>query len=99
MLRKEECMEVWTLKRQGYSNRAIAQKLGMHRQTVKKYLLSHDFPVYRAKQRTSALAPYFRMIEEWLSTEDYKATRVHELLTHQGECRQVREREAGGPQV
>ncbi len=28
MVGKEECMEIWVLKRQGYSNRAIAQKLG-----------------------------------------------------------------------
>lgn len=84
MVRKEECMEIWTLKRQGYSHRAIARKLGVHRQTVKKYLATHEFPVYRAVKRTSALAPYYRMIEEWLSTENYHATRVHELLKHQG---------------
>lgn len=84
MVRKEECVEIWALKRQGYSNRAIARKLGIHRQTVKKYLATHEFPVYRAVQRTSALTPYHRMIEEWLSAEDYQATRVHELLKRQG---------------
>lgn len=84
MVGKEECMEIWALKRQGYSHRAIARKLGIHRQTVKKYLDSHEFPVYRAMKRSSVLTPYARMIEEWLSTEDYKATRVHELLQHQG---------------
>lgn len=84
MVRKEECMEIWALKRQGYSHRAIARKLGIHRQTVKRYLATHDFPVYRVARRTSGLAPYARMIEEWLSAEDYRATRVHELLQHQG---------------
>src|SRR5574337_665166 len=83
MVRKEECMEIWALKRQGYSNRTIARKLGIHRQTVKKYLATHEFPVYRVAKRTSGLAPYYRMIEEWLSTENYQATKVHELLTHQ----------------
>ncbi len=38
MVGKEECMEIWALKRQGCSNRAIARKLGIHRKTVKKYL-------------------------------------------------------------
>lgn len=77
-------MEIWALKRQGYSNRAIARKLGVHRQTVKKYLATHEFPVYRVVKRPSGLAPYYGMIEEWLGTEDYHATRVHELLKHQG---------------
>jgi len=84
MVRKEDCMEIWALKRQGYSHRAIARKLGIHRQTVKKYLATHEFPVYRVAKRTSGLAPYARMIEEWLSAEDYQATKVHEMLTHHG---------------
>jgi len=84
MVGKEECMEIWALKRQGYSNRAIARKLGIHRKTVKKYLEEREFPVYRAVQRHSSLEPYYRIIEDWLSTEDYQATRVHELVVQQG---------------
>lgn len=67
MVRKEECMEIWALKRQGYSHRAIARKLGIHRQTVKRYVATHEFPVYRVAKRPLALAPYHRIIEEWLS--------------------------------
>lgn len=43
MVGKEECMEIWVLKRQGYSNRAIARKLGIHRKTVKKYVEANAF--------------------------------------------------------
>lgn len=85
MVGKEECMEIWALKRQGYSNRAIARKLGIHRKTVKKYLDSREFPAYREEvQRQSNLAPYYGIIEDWLSREDYQATRVHEMLVQQG---------------
>jgi transposase len=84
MIDKEECMEIWALKRQGFSNRAIARKLGIHRKTVKTYLGTHEFPAYRAVERKSSLAPYHGMIDDWLSTEDYQATRVHELVRQQG---------------
>ncbi|MBU4446037.1 MAG: hypothetical protein L6422_02560 [Candidatus Marinimicrobia bacterium] len=33
----EEILDVLSLKRQGYSERGIARKLGIHRKTVKKY--------------------------------------------------------------
>src|SRR5574342_1229458 len=84
MVGKEECMEIWALKRQGYSNRAIARKLGIHRKTVSKYLEAREFPKYRAVKRSSALEPYYGAIEDWLGTEDYQATRVHELVVQQG---------------
>jgi transposase len=84
MVGKEECMEIWALKRQGYSNRAIARKLGIHRKTVSKYLAAKEFPQYRTVKRQSALEPYYGMIGDWLSTEDYHATRVHELAKQQG---------------
>lgn len=84
MVGKEECMEIWAVKRQGYSSRAIARKLGIHRKTVKKYLEEREFPAYRAVERHSQLEPYYKIIDDWLSTEDYRATRVHELVTKQG---------------
>jgi len=84
MVRKEECMEIWVLKRQGYSNRAIARTLGIHRKTVKKYLQSKALPAYRVGARRSALAPHYEVIDEWLCTQDYQATRVHELVRRQG---------------
>ena len=84
MVGKEECMEIWVLKRQGYSNRAIARKLGVHRKTVKKYLETKAFPAYQAVERKSALEPYYGIIHEWLCTQDYQATRVHEMVSRQG---------------
>lgn len=84
MVGKEECMEIWALKRQGYSNRAIARKLGVHRKTVKKYLERTAFAQYRAVSRKSGLEPYYGMIDDWLSREDYQAARVHEMVGRQG---------------
>ena len=63
-------MERWGLKRQGYSNRAIARKLGLHRETVKKYLETRAFPEYRVVERKSALEPtgwfYPELCRNWL---------------------------------
>lgn len=84
MVGKEECMEIWALKRQGYSIRGIAKKLGIHRKTVKKYLEAREFPKYREVERNSGLEPYHKMIDDWLGTEDYLATRIYELVKKQG---------------
>ena len=84
MVGKEECMEIWALKRQGLSNRAIARKLGIHRKTVRKYLETKEFPQYRSIERKSGLEPYHKMIDDWLGTEDYLATRIYELVKKQG---------------
>ena len=84
MVGKEECMEIWALKRQGFSNRAIARKLGIHRKTVSKYLGDKEFPKYRTVKRQSALEPYYGTIDAWLGAEDYQATRIHELAVQQG---------------
>ncbi|OGW42243.1 MAG: hypothetical protein A2010_01915 [Nitrospirae bacterium GWD2_57_9] len=84
MVGKEECMDIWALKRQGCSIRAIARKLGIHRKTVRKYLENKEFPKYRSANRKSGLEPYHQMITDWLSSEDYHATRVHDLVVKQG---------------
>jgi transposase len=84
MVEKGECMDIWALKRQGYSIRAIARKLGIHRKTVKKYLADKDFPKYHTVIRKSGLEPYYQIIDDWCSTEDYQATRMHDLLVQQG---------------
>ncbi|MBF0555414.1 MAG: response regulator transcription factor [Nitrospirae bacterium] len=38
-------MDIWSLKRQGFSDRAIARKLGIDRRTVKKYIEAKEFPI------------------------------------------------------
>lgn len=84
MVRREECMDIWVLHRQGHSIRAISRMTGLHRNTVAKYLRAEEFPQYAVVNRRSLLEPYHGMIRDWLSSEDYRATRVYELVTLQG---------------
>lgn len=42
------------------------------------------FPKYRRVKRSSALEPYYQMIEDWLGRENCQATRIHELVGRQG---------------
>jgi len=41
-LMREEILDIHTLKRRGYSDRKIARELGIHRNTVRKYLENPD---------------------------------------------------------
>ena len=51
---------VWTLHRQGRSNRTIAQQLGIGRMTVVRYLQAPTFPESKGRSDTgkSCLTPY-----------------------------------------
>jgi transposase len=80
----EERMDIWSLKRQGFSERAIGRRLGLHRNTVKKYLEAGEIPKYSTVNRTSKLEPYHGLIKGWLSQEDYQATRINDLVQLQG---------------
>jgi len=84
MVTKEKCMDIWSLKRQGFSYVAIGRRVGLDRRTVKKYLEKKEFPKYNTVNRTSDLEPYHKLIEGWLSQEDYKATRIRDLVVMQG---------------
>jgi len=84
MVGKEECMDIWSLKREGFSNRAIARQLGLDRRTVARYIKNREFPRYTVVNRQSGLAPYHGMIKDWLEKEDYQATRIHDLVQLQG---------------
>ena len=84
MVTKEKCMDIWSLKRQGFSYVAIGRRVGLDRRTVKKYLEKKEFPKYNTVNRTSDLEPYHELIEGWLSEEDYKATRIRDLVVMQG---------------
>jgi transposase len=85
MIEMEECMEILVLKRQGYSDRAIARKTGLHRLTVKKYLENGEIPQRQQKAvRKSQLEPYYPMIKDWLKQDDYLATKIHEMLIPHG---------------
>jgi len=74
-------MDIIALHRQGHSMRFIAKKLGLHRNTVKKYIIGKRFPEYRrTTRRLSILAPFTRIIEDWLSQDNYRASWIFERL-------------------
>lgn len=77
-------MDIWTLHKHGFSQRAIAQKLGISRNTVRKHLAAEGAPQYTSEKRQSALEPYKQMIQNWLSEDDYTATRVYDMVKLQG---------------
>jgi transposase len=59
---------VWRLHRQGWSNRAMAQQLGIGRMTVVRYLQAPTFPERRGRSDTgkSVLTPYkARLLKRW----------------------------------
>ncbi len=65
MISEEVFMDIIALRRQGYSMRAIAKKLGIHRNTVKRHLESDSFPQYRKEKRNkSILDPYHQTIKD-----------------------------------
>jgi transposase len=60
--------QVWSLYRQGWSNRAIAQQLGMGRMTVVRYLQAPTFPERKGRSDTgkSVLTPYKEhLLKRW----------------------------------
>jgi transposase len=60
--------QVWSLHRQGWSNRAIAQQLGIGRMTVVRYLQAPTFPERKGRSDTgkSVLTPYKeRLLKRW----------------------------------
>jgi DNA-binding CsgD family transcriptional regulator len=44
MITEEAFMDIMALHRQGHIMRFIARKLGLHRNTVKKFILGKRFP-------------------------------------------------------
>lgn len=85
MITMEVAMDILSLRRQGLSMRAIAKKLGIHRDTVRKYLESKALPAYqKTKQRSSMLDPYRQIIVDFLETDDYQATWIFERLQRVG---------------
>lgn len=85
MISKEGYMEIKAMVRNGMTVRAISRKLGLHRNTVKKHLMSDDFPQYRkTRRRESILSPYGQTIRDYLEEDDYRATWIHARLKNQG---------------
>ena len=80
-------MDIVMLSRKGMSQRKIAKKLGLSRNTVKKYLENPQFPENRRsiRKRRSLLDPYGDNIEAWLEEDsDYTAAWIYDRLSAMG---------------
>jgi transposase len=80
-------LDILMLSRKGMSQRKIAKKLGLSRNTVKKYLENPKFPGIRGglRKRKSLLDPYGDTINTWLEEDlDYTAAWIYDRLTAMG---------------
>ena len=72
------------------SKRAIARRLGLHRDTVTRALAEKEPPRYQRSPRSSVLEPYKPKIQALLSqTPDLSGVRVLEILQDEGYPGQV----------
>jgi len=80
-------LDILDLYRSGLTQRAIARKLGISRNTVKKYIETPESCLKNPKpyQRKSILDPYNSMIKAWLNEDEYyTATWIYDRLVNQG---------------
>ena len=85
MIKMEGLMEIIALHRQGLSQRKIAEKLGLHRNTVKKYIESNALPVYaKSARQSSILDDYRQLIDDYLAEDAYQATWIFDRLQKSG---------------
>ena len=77
---------VWTLHRQGWAPRAIAQQLGMGRWTVVRYLRAPTFPERkgRSDKGQSVLTPYKAYILKWWNAGDRDALQLFRAIQRHG---------------
>ncbi|MCX5881272.1 MAG: IS21 family transposase [Deltaproteobacteria bacterium] len=79
-------MDIFALRRQGFSFRTIAHKLGIHRETVKKYLQENRPPgeLRRENHKESILAPFQQTIEDFLHQDNYRSTWLYNQILKMG---------------
>ena len=80
-------MDIMFLKRRGLSQRKIARKLGISRNTVKKYIEEQEHPEDEREKikRKSLLDPFTGNIAFWLKEDnDYQATWIYDRLCNMG---------------
>ena len=80
-------MEILTLHRKGLKQRAIARKLGISRNTVKKYIDNPQlaFEPFNGRFRTSKLDPFENNIKAWIEEDsEYRATWIYDRLFNMG---------------
>lgn len=87
MMTLEHMMEIQILYKQGVSQREIAKRLGISRNTVKKYLKHSGKPSYTRSVRPSKLDPYTAYLKERLTAalpEKLPATVLFREIKAQG---------------
>lgn len=85
MISKEVFMDIIALHRQGLSMRAIARKLGIHRNTVKRHIEAGEPPRYeKRKRKASVLDPFRQIIDDYLAEDAYRATWIYDCLKKAG---------------
>ena len=85
MIRREVVMEVMYLHRQGLRKRAISRRLGIHRDTVSRYLAGGgEQKPYDTSGRQTLLEPFRDRIRAWLEEDDYRATWMYDRLVAMG---------------
>jgi len=80
-------LDILDLHRSGLSQRAIARKLGISRNTVKKFINRPEsgFTGTKNHSRKSVLDPYHNTIEAWLEEDEhYTGTWIYDRLVNQG---------------
>ena len=80
-------MDILTLHRTGLKQRAIARKLGISRNTVKKYIDNPElaFQAAQRRKRGSQLDAYQDNIKAWVEEDsDYRASWIYDRLTNMG---------------
>jgi transposase len=78
--------QVWTRHRQGWSNRAIAQQLGIGRMTVVRYLQAPTFPERKGHTNLgkSVLTPYKERLLKWWNAGCREASQLFRDLRRHG---------------
>ena len=85
--KKETVLEILVLRRKGLTQREIAKKLGISRNTVKKYIENQGYPERdRSKPNRKSLVDRFQgNIAAWLEEDmEYKATWIYDRLRPMG---------------
>jgi transposase len=85
--KKETVLEILTLHRKGLKQREISRKLGISRNTVKKYIDNPRlaFEPFQGRLRTSKLDPFDDNIKAWIEEDfEYRATWIYDRLFNMG---------------
>jgi len=80
-------LDILSLHRTGIKQRAIARKLGLSRNTVKKYIDKPQlaFEPTRERKRHSKLDAYQDNIKAWIEEDsDYRASWIYDRLSNMG---------------